>query len=353
MHLMGCIQLHSDPCIYIWERDGVKIFVPVFVDDITLASKSAEAQDAFVAELATHFKLRDLGPTSFLLGIEITRDRPKRRLYLSQHQYIVNKLAEFEMTDCKPVGTPMTPGLQLSKEDSPKTQEEVEAMRNIPYMNAVGLVLYLATISRPDIAYTAGVLAHFNSNPGMTHWKAVKHAFCYLKGTLNMKLEYGPDEDTEELFVTFCDTDHGGNPDNGKSTSGVLVKVGRGAVIWISKLQSIVTLSTTEAEHVAGVVGGKEICWLRNMMLELGYKVMGPSQLWMDNQLSMSVAKNPEHHGRMKHLDLQYYWLRDEVGRGTIEPMYLQMDNMPADLLTKSLPKPKVEKLREIMGVVL
>jgi len=105
MCLMGCIQLHSDPCIYIWERDGVKIFVPVFVDDIALASKSAEAQDAFVAELATHFKLRDLGPTSFLLGIEITRDRPKCRLYLSQHQYIVNKLAEFEITDCKPVGT--------------------------------------------------------------------------------------------------------------------------------------------------------------------------------------------------------------------------------------------------------
>jgi len=160
-----------------------------------------------------------------------------------------------------------------------------------------------------------------------------------------MKLEYSPDKDTEELFVTFCDADHGGNPDNRKSTSGVLVKVGRGAVIWISKLQSIVTLSTTEAEHVVGVVGGKEICWLRNMMLELEYKVIGPSQLWIDNQSSMSVAKNPEHHGRMKHLDLWYYWLRDEVGRGTIEPMYLQTDNMPADLLTKSLPKPKVEKL--------
>jgi len=65
----------------------------------------------------------------------------------------------------------------------------------------------------------------------MAYWKAVKHAFCYLKGTLNMKLEYGPDEDMEKLFVTFCDADHGGNLDNGKSTSGVLVKVGRGAVI--------------------------------------------------------------------------------------------------------------------------
>ena len=353
MHLMGCTQLHSDPCIYIWERDGIKIFVPVFVDDITLASKSKEAQDAFVAELATYFKLQDLGPTSFLLGIEIIRDRPKCRLYLSQRQYIVNKLAEFGMTDCKPVGTPMTPGLQLSKEESPKTEEEVEEMRNIPYMNAVGSLLYLATTSRPDIAYIAGVLARFNSNPGVAHWKAVKHAFRYLKGTLDMKLEYGADEDTEELFVTFCDADHGGNPDNGKSTSGILVKVGRGAVIWTSKLQSIVTLSTTEAEHVAGVVGGKEICWMRNLMLELGYKIKGPSQLWMDSQSSMSVAKSPEHHEQMKHLDLHFYWLRDEVERRTIELMYLQTDDMLADLLTKYLPKPKVEKLQEVMRFVL
>jgi len=73
----------------------------------------------------------------------------------------------------------------------------------------------------------------------------------------------------------------------------------------------------------------------------------------MNNQSSMSVAKNPEHHVQMKHLDLWYYWLIDEVGRGTIEPMYLQMDDMPADLLTKSLPKPKIEKLREMMEVVL
>jgi len=108
--------------MHLYLEDRIKIFVPVFVNDIILASKSAEAQDAFVAELATHCKLQDLEPTSFLLGIEITRDRPKRRLYLSQCQYIVNKGAVFEMTDCKSVGTPMTPGLQLSNEVLDKTE---------------------------------------------------------------------------------------------------------------------------------------------------------------------------------------------------------------------------------------
>ena len=128
----------------LFRSDGIKIFVPVFVDDITLASRSQEAQDTFVAELATHCKLCDLEPTSLLLEIDITRDRPNQKLYLSQHQYIINKMAEFGMTDCKSVGTPMTPGLQLSKEDSPKTDEELLEMKNIPYMNAVGSLLYIS-----------------------------------------------------------------------------------------------------------------------------------------------------------------------------------------------------------------
>ena len=73
----------------------------------------------------------------------------------------------------------------------------------------------------------------------------------------------------------------------------------------------------------------------------------------MDNQSAMSVAKNPEHHGRMKHLDLCFYWLRDQVGMNRMQPIYLQTEDMPADLLTKPLAKPQVEKLRVEMGLVM
>ena len=102
---LGFKKAYSDPSLYIFERDNIRVIVPVFVDDITLASKSADALDKFVAELATYFKLRDLGPTSFLLGMEIIRNRPERIIHLSQKQYIINKLDEFCMADCKPVGT--------------------------------------------------------------------------------------------------------------------------------------------------------------------------------------------------------------------------------------------------------
>jgi hypothetical protein len=286
-----------------------------------------------------------------VLGIEITRDRKNRLMHLSQKQYIVNKLEEFNMANCKPVGT--LPSHNLSSQYSPTTPEEKEEMNAIPYINAVGSLMYLAIMTRPDIAYAVGVLARFNSNPGIKHWNAVKHVFRYLKGTMDLKLEYDPGENVgKERFLTYCDADHGGDVNRRKSTTGYMVKVGSGVVSWSSKLQPIVTLSTTEAEYVAAVAAGKEISWMQQLMQELGFTSPAPSTLHIDNQSAMSMAKNPEHHGRMKHLDLAYYWLRDKVVDKRIEVVHLGTEDMPVDLLTKALPKPQVAKLRKMMGLV-
>ena len=99
-----------------------------------------------------------------------------------------------------------------------------------------------------------------------------------------------------------------------------MVKIGSGAVSWSSKLQSLVALSTTEAEHIAAVEAGKEILWMHQLMGELGYDVSGVSLLQMDNQSAIVVSKNPEHHGKMKHLSLRLFWLRDTVQDGIIAP---------------------------------
>jgi hypothetical protein len=170
---------------------------------------------------------------------------------------------------------------------------------------------------------------------------------------VDLKLKYGPNPSIgHDQFITYCDADHGGNKDNGKSTSGYMVMLGSGVVCWSSKLQPIVALSTTEAEYVAGVAAGKEICWVQNLLNELGYTVSAPSTLYIDNQSALSAAKNPEHHGRMKHLDLCFYWLRDKVQSRILQPLYLPSEDMPADLLTKALPRPQVIKLRSMMGLV-
>ena len=127
------------------------------------------------------------------------------------------------------------------------------------------------------------------------HWQAAKHVLRYLKGTLEHKLIYKP-SNSSELFITYFNSDHGGNLDNRRSTGGYVVKIGSGAISWSSKLQSLVAQSTTEAEHIATVEAGKGILWMCQFMGELGYDVSGPSLLWMDNQSAIAVNKNLELH---------------------------------------------------------
>ena len=141
------------------------------------------------------------------------------------------------------------------------------------------------------------------------------------------------------------------NEDSRRSTNGMIVKMGTGAISWASKLQPFVTLSTTEAEYIAAVSAGQEILWLRNLFTEFGYKFDAPSTLYIDNQSALSVAKNPEHHGCMKHLDLQFYWLRDVVADGQIAVHYMPTDTMPADVMTKALSRVKVQDMCSMLGL--
>ena len=202
-------------------------------------------------------------------------------------------------------------------------------MSKVPYISAVGSLIYLSQCTRPDIAFAAGTLAKFNSNPSPVHWKAVKHLFRYLQGTKDYELVYQSD-DEEEIFITYSDSNHGACADTERSTGGYVVKISSGAVSWSSELQSVVALSTTEAEYIAGVEAGKESVWMRSLLGEFAYELKDSSTLYMGNNSSINVAKNPEHHGRMKHLDLRFNWLRNHVEKGVIRPKHISTNEMIA-----------------------
>ena len=248
------------------------------------------------------------------------------------------------MADCSTVSTPMTPGLVLTK-------DVLEIVEHGRYLSAIGSLLYLSMQTRPDIAFAVAYLARFSACPGEAHWKAVKHLFRYIRGTLDYRITYSKSAPSSEPFLVYSDAAHGDCKESGKSTSGYLVMAAGAPVSWRSKLQTIVALSTTEAEYVAGVNTGKELKWMRNLFTELGYGVPKASTLLMDNQSGIAVAKNPEHHGRMKQLDLAHYWLRDEVAKGYIQPEYIQTEFMLADIMTKPLTQSRVLFLKEEMGM--
>ena len=309
--------IYSAGSVFVYRNGNELVLLPFHVDDSTFAGSSDELNTKLITRLSQFFKLCDLGTTEFVLGIAVKQDLIAGRIELSQRQYIIKILERFAMSGCGSVTTPMTPGLSLSRADLPQTDEEYAEMADVPYGNAVGALLYLATSTQPDISFTVATLCRFIANPGIKHWNAVKHLFCYLQGMKDARLVYRHDLfDPRGIFTAYCDADNAGNVDNGCSTGGYALLITGAAVSWSSRLQTITALSTTEAEYVSAVDAGKEVAWMRQLLDEFGFTLPGPLTLAMDNQSAISVAKNPEHHGCMKHLDLRFYWLHDAVADG-------------------------------------
>lgn len=169
---MGFEENKVDQCIYLKVRGSKFIFLVLYVDDILLASNSLDLLKETKKALSTSFDMKDLGETSYVLGIEIYRDRNQKLLGLSQKGYIDKVLKWFNMENCKPGDAPVVKGDKLSKDQCPKNNIEESAMSNIPYANAVGSLMYAQVCTRPDLSFAVSVLGRYLSNPGHAHWVA-------------------------------------------------------------------------------------------------------------------------------------------------------------------------------------
>ena len=147
----------------------------LYVDDILLIGNDVETLSKVKKWLVEQFQMKDLGEASYILGIQIIRDRKNKLLELSQASYIDKVLARFSMQDSKKGLLPTRHGIILSKEQCPKTLQEEEDMRRIPYALAVGSLMYAMLCTKPDIFYAVGIVSRYQSNPGKGHWIAVKH----------------------------------------------------------------------------------------------------------------------------------------------------------------------------------
>jgi len=164
-------------------------------------------------ELAKYFPISDLGEVHHLLGIKITRDRDKRTIALSQERYILDLLRKYRFDTANPVRTPLDNSIRLSKTMPPATSEhDQREYRNFPYQSIVGSLMHAAVMTRPDIAHAVQQVAQFMSNPQSAHCAAVKQILCYLRGTANYQLTFGPGRDSKVL--AYCDADFANDRDS-------------------------------------------------------------------------------------------------------------------------------------------
>jgi len=296
---LGFNRCGKDTCVYLYRLENKFIILAVHVDDMLIVSNSNLKLTEMKLNLTKYFKVKDLGEVKFLLGIEVIRDRKSGLIELSQQVYINQLLKRFNVQDIKAATTPLSPGIRLTQDNCLTNEEEMRDMANVPYASLIGALMYAAISTRPDIAFAVGALSRFLSNPGRRHWAEAKRVLSYLKGTLNYAICYSTDgstignvfgylrgigmRPTEDSFEGFSNSDWAGCVDTRRSTSGFVWIMGGGAICWRSKLQTIVTLSSTEAEYVGATPAVQEVIWLRDLLRELGIIDDSLSLLNMDN----------------------------------------------------------------------
>ena len=340
----------SDSCVYVKKsRTGKVIIVAIFVDDFTAAYDSTDEGEwnQMKQKLMSKYKMKDLGDVEWILGMKVVRDRSRRIIKLDQEVYVEKILEKFNMERSKEVDTPSVPGIKYSKQDAPTTEKEKEEMREKPYRELVGSLLYAAISTRPDIAHAVNTISRHMSNPGEKLWIAGKRILRYLRGTSKLGLVFnGKNEkaiptDKNKLssdIVVYVDSDWSGDTDERKSTTGFYVFIYGCVVNWWSKKQTTVSLSSAEAEYMAICAATQEVKWVRIFMKEvLMNEELESTIMFSDSQSAIDISKNDVHHGRTKHIDIRHHFIRQEINNGEIKLEWIATHYQLADMLTKAL----------------
>jgi len=289
--------------------------------------------------------MKDMGELHYCLGITIEQDKAEKSICLHQKQYLLKILRKFKFEEAKPVSTPADPNVKLCKDDG--VSKPVDSTM---YQSMVGSLLYASIATRPDISQAVAAVSKYNSKPSEAHLTAVKRILRYLKGTLDITVKYKNSDKCEVLG--YSDADYAGDVDDRHSTTGNLFLVSGGPVSWLSKKQSIVTLSTTEAEYVALSTATQEAVWIRKLLSDFGASLSQATTIMEDNQGAICLARNPVTHSRSKHIDVHYHYISEALNDGIINLQYCPTHDMIADTLTKPMPKERFVMIRNNMGLV-
>ena len=200
------------PCVFIKRYQSQFVIIAVYVDDLNIIGTPEELQKAANC-LKLEFEMKDLGRTRFCLGLQI--EHLKDGIFMHQSTYISKILKIFYMDKAHPLSTPMVVrSLETIKDPfRPKGNDEELLGPEVPYLSAIGALMYLASHTRPDISFAVNLLARYNSSPTRRHWTGVKQIFRYLRGTMDMGLYYSLS--SKSGLVGYADAGFLSDPHNG------------------------------------------------------------------------------------------------------------------------------------------
>nr|GEY96230.1 copia-type polyprotein [Tanacetum cinerariifolium] len=293
------------------------IFVNIYVDDLIFTSNDDEMMEDFRCSMKREFEMTDLGKMRFFLGIEVTQTTAG--IHISQRTYALKMLERFGMLECNSVKNPMVPGTKLKNDDGEKVDSTL-------FKQMVGSLI-----------------------PMIEHYDAAKRVMRYIQGTLDFGIWY--ERGGKGELKVYADSDYVGDLNDRKSTTGYVVLWDGVAITWASRKQSIVALSSTEAEYVAAAACACQVIWVRDVLKEFSSDTSEATKIQCDNTSAIKLSKNPVFHGKCKHIGVRYHFLRDLVNNGTVELEFCGTKDQLADTLTKPLQRDVFIKIREQLGV--
>ncbi|KAK2072164.1 hypothetical protein P8C59_006536, partial [Phyllachora maydis] len=374
---LGYLPLISDPGVFYNAKTCH--FIVTYVDDCLFIGPNIGYITDLKKRLNKVYAIEDLGPAAYFLGVQIIRDRPNRRLWLNQSQYVEEAVSRFNLADSKPISIPLQPGLvsqlQLEEDIASHLCSSTEIKL---YQSLVGTAMYIMLLTRVDISFTVQWLSRSLNRPTKSHLNAAKNLFKYLNSTKDYSIcfscngntvaDLGPKlsnssntttklsrdfhskEGPRPLTTTsttivdsrnskgssrtsiinsslvpigFSDSDFAGDKATSKSTYGYLYKLAGGPISWKTKRATTIALSTLEAETDGLIEAIREVQWIIGLFSELHRPIDYPITLYGDNQGSITVANDPALHARTKHTLLKFRYVREQVKAKIVTIIYL------------------------------
>ncbi|MBW0534844.1 hypothetical protein O181_074559 [Austropuccinia psidii MF-1] len=319
----------ADSCVFYLKSDK-PIWLFLHVGDIGIFGRNLTN---FKSAIEQEFQTKLLGSSDLMLGIKIIHQPDT--ITIAQSHYIDSLLESYGMSNCKYTVTPLIPNLHL--EASSRMEQEEFASLKINYRSAVGNLSYLSTATQPDLSYLVSALSQFLENPGIQHWKAFLHVLKHLKGTSEIGLVYK--RNTSKLPVSYSNADWGNCRVTMRSTTGYLILFNGNLIIWKTRKQPTILLSSAEAEYQSLTDLTSELLWFKQFSEEINILTMTRAILvHEDNQGCIDTANIDCNTNTrcMKHNDIQLHFIQDLIENKIIKLTYTPTANVLADFLTNA-----------------
>ncbi|CAI7927562.1 unnamed protein product [Closterium sp. NIES-54] len=345
---LGFAPSTADPSLFLRTDTSLPPFyVLVYVDDLVFATADTEALTLVMLELQKRHTCTDLGELRSYLGLQITRDRARRTITLTQSHMVHQVLQRLSFQFSSPQPTLLSTGHSLS---APPSDESVEPSGAYPEL--VGCLMYLMTCTLPDLVYPLSLLARYVA-PGRhrkVHWDAAKRVLHYLCSTSGMGLVLGG----RGLVVLTGHADASWVDDSAmqRSSQGYTFSLGSGSVSWRSRCSSSVLSPSCEADIYAGAMAAQELRWLTYLLTDLVEQPRLPPVLFVDNKAMIALCQEHRLEHITKHIALQYFLARELHQHGQLRLAYVATRANTADIFTKALPPDDHQCFSTVLGLV-